>query len=85
MNIFIYLYFKSDKNLIIKLFFLVNLKIKMNHYQSSDNINYINPLEYMSNSFSQSIHSTFNSKYNETKIKDESILIFSSNKKRDCS
>ena len=30
----------------------------MNHYQSSDNINYINPLEYMSNSFSQSIHST---------------------------
>ena len=30
----------------------------MNHYQSSDNINYINPLEYMTNSFSQSIHST---------------------------
>jgi len=58
MNIFIYLYFKSDKNLIIKLFFLLNLKIKMNHYQSSDNINYINPLEYMTNSFSQSIHST---------------------------
>ena len=34
---------------------------------------------------SESIHSIYNTKYNESKIKDESIILFSSNKKSDYS
>ena len=59
------------------------------YLNTSSSDKFINLKNYTKNKpvkkISQSIHSTFNSKYNETKIKDESILIFSSNKKRDYS
>ena len=59
------------------------------YLNTSSSDKFINLKNYTKNKpvkkISQSIHSTYNSKYNETKIKDESILIFSSNKKRDYS